>query len=111
MRSRAEGAMRRPFDVRGTARAGLLALPLICTSTISAEAALLSKDLAGVAASFFGCDVPVSVVVSSSLPGLPGVLVEPPHAKSRTKGRNLQPARIMIDCVAGFVPVHRVTRV
>ncbi|MBN9042464.1 MAG: hypothetical protein BGP05_14460 [Rhizobiales bacterium 62-47] len=43
--------MRRPFDVRGTARAGLLALPLICTSTISAEAALLSKDLAGVAAS------------------------------------------------------------
>lgn len=43
--------MRRPFNACRTGRAGLLALPLICLMTISAGAALLSKDLAGVAAS------------------------------------------------------------
>lgn len=43
--------MGRPFDVRGKASASLLALFLICAMTISAGAALLSKDLVGVAAS------------------------------------------------------------
>lgn len=77
--------MRRTFDVRGTARVGLLALPLICATTISAEAALLSKDIAGVAASpkpgaRLPLDVPLkdgeaSAALGQWLDGKPGVWV------------------------------------
>ena len=40
-----------PFNIRRKTCAGLLALPLICTMTITAKAALFSKDIAAVMAS------------------------------------------------------------
>jgi protein SCO1/2 len=61
---RAEAAMQRPFNVRSKAVAGLLALPLVCAMTISAGAALLSKDLAGVEASpKAGARLPLDVLL------------------------------------------------
>lgn len=63
-RSRTEAGMRRPFSVRRTTRAGLLALPMICLMTISVGAALLSKDLVGVtAAPKAGARLPLHVLL------------------------------------------------
>lgn len=56
--------MRRPFSVRRKAYAGVLALALICATAASAGAALLSRDISGVAASpEAGAQLPLDVVL------------------------------------------------